>query len=109
LDQVKGLARIYRVSTVVMARRLKDAGYLDWDSYRAFYQTEVDAARAKLQKGKGGDPYATLRSKNSNRFSQALVSHTLEGRTSYSDAFSLLGVKTTKAFKKYASELQFSP
>ncbi len=109
LEQVNGLARIYRVSTVVMARRLKDAGYLDWDSYREYYQKEVDAARAKLKKGKGGDPYATLRSKNSNRFSQALISHTLEGRTSYSDAFSLLGVKTTKAFKQYASDLHFSP
>jgi Zn-dependent peptidase ImmA (M78 family) len=109
LDQVKGLASVYRVSSVVMARRFKDAGYLDWDSYRAFYQKEVDAARAKLKKGKGGDPYATMRSKNSNRFSQALIGNTLEGRTSYSDAFSLLGVKTTKAFKQFASDLQFSP
>jgi len=109
LDQVKGLASVYRVSAVVMARRFKDAGYLDWDSYRAFYQKEVDAARAKLKKGKGGDPYATMRSKNSNRFSQALIGHTLEGRTSYSDAFSLLGVKTSKAFKQFASDLQFSP
>jgi len=108
LDQVKRLASVYRVSSVVMARRFKDAGYLDWDSYRAFYQKEVDAARAKLKKGKGGDPYATMRSKNSNRFSQALIGNTLEGRTSYSDAFSLLGVKTTKAFKQFASDLQFS-
>ena len=109
LDQVKSLARLYRVSTVVMARRLKDAGYLKWDDYQAYYRKEVDAARAKLQKSKGGDPYATLRSKNSNRFSQALISQTLEGKTSYSDAFSLLGVKTTKTFQQFASELQLTP
>jgi Zn-dependent peptidase ImmA (M78 family) len=109
LSQVKTLARIYRVSSVVMARRLKDAGYLNWETYREFYQKEVAAARAKLLKSKGGDPYATLRSKNSNRFSRALISHTLEGKTSYSDAFSLLGVKTTKAFKQFASDLQLSP
>jgi hypothetical protein len=44
-----------------------------------------------------------------NRFARALIASTLEGRTPYREAQSLLGIKKVATFKKFATELKFSP
>jgi Zn-dependent peptidase ImmA (M78 family) len=103
--EIKRLASTYRVSTLVMARRFKDANLLNWDNYRAFYDAEVEGFRAK-KKGSGGDPYATLKTKNSGRFSEAVYVSTMEGKTPRNEAHRLLGIKTTKTFNRYLSDFK---
>ncbi len=104
-DEIKRLSKVYRVSTLVMARRFKDANLLTWDSYRAFYDTEVEKFHSR-KKSSGGDPYATLRTKNSKRFSEAIYASTMEGRTPRTEAHNLLGIKTTKTFNRYFSDFK---
>ncbi len=98
-DAVNRLTRRYKVSSLVILRRLLDAGWLD----RAAFDEAWAAERARLQalaqrNDGGGDFYRTTRSRVSRRFARALVESTLEGQTLYRDAFRMLGVARTETF-----------
>jgi len=106
-NEITRLSKLYRVSTLVVARRFKDANLLTWDAYRVFYDAEVEKFHSR-KKSSGGDPYATLRTKNSKRFSEAIYASTMEGRTPRTEAHNLLGIKTTKTFNRYLSDFKTS-
>lgn len=100
------LARIFKVSTLVILRRLLDA--------RWFRRAEFDGAwaqeLARLQDLKrsgasGGDFYRTTLARVSRRFARALVVSTLEGQTLYRDAFRMLGVSKTETFHNLGREV----
>ncbi|MDI6738762.1 MAG: ImmA/IrrE family metallo-endopeptidase, partial [Candidatus Edwardsbacteria bacterium] len=74
------LARWFKVSTLVILRRLHDAGKLTHDELWKAYDKELDRLRA-MPKGSGGNFYLTLPARVSNRFARALVVSTLEGQT----------------------------
>ncbi len=108
-DIVK-LRRRFKVSTLVILRRLKDLKVIDAESFRKLYKKEEDAFQQKRIKQKGGgDYYATQRVRVSPRLARALIGSTLEGITPYREAHSLLGIKKTETFNKFARELQFNP
>ena len=44
----------------------------------------------------------------SRRLSAAIIADTRDGRTMYREAMSLLGIRTSDAFAKYAQNLQMS-
>jgi len=93
------LARVFKVSTLVVLRRLHDAGALSrpemWDAY------EEEVARlVAMSRGSGGDFYLTQAARVSKRFARALVASTLEGRTLYRDAFRLLGFSKLETFRE---------
>jgi Zn-dependent peptidase ImmA (M78 family)/transcriptional regulator with XRE-family HTH domain len=90
------LARWFKVSTLVILRRLHDAGKLTRDELWQAYNKEVDRLLAISKEG-GGNFYLTLPARVSRRFARALVISTLEGQTLHRDAFRLLG------FRKYAT------
>ena len=99
-DQVVRLARFYRVSTVVVLRRLFDTQHLSAQEYRAAYREErrrVDALTA--ERASGGDFYNTTPVRVSKTFARALIGNTVEGGTSYRDAYRLLGFKSHAAFE----------
>jgi Zn-dependent peptidase ImmA (M78 family)/transcriptional regulator with XRE-family HTH domain len=98
------LARIYKVSTLVILRRMRDAGGLTREELRRAYEAEVKRLRA-LEKGSGGNFYATQAARVSKRFARALVLSTLEGQTLYRDAFRLLGFAKVDTFHKLATSL----
>jgi Zn-dependent peptidase ImmA (M78 family) len=107
-DAVPGLARRYKVSTLVILRRLFDVGELDWDSYRDRYEAEVERFRgAASAVSTGGDFYRTQTARSSRRFATALIQETLEGRTSWRDAYALLGVRKAETFDRLARHLGF--
>ncbi len=97
LGQVDSLAKQFKVSTLVMLRRLFDAGYLSHDDFQQAYLQELKRVEKK-PKSKGGDFYLTQEMRVSRRFVRALVANTLEGRTLYRDAFKLLGIKKEQTF-----------
>ena len=100
------LARHFKVSTLVILRRLLDVGVLDRPTFNADWGFEIQRLREIKQKsGGGGDFYRTTLSRVSHRFTRALVVSTLEGQTLYRDAFRMLGVKKTETFNKLGREV----
>lgn len=100
------LTKRYKVSSLVMLRRLLDAGWLD----RRAFDRAWAAERARLQAiadrgGGGGDFYRTTLARVSRRFARALVESTLEGQTLYRDAFRMLGVAKTETFNHIGQEV----
>lgn len=98
------LARRFKVSTLVILRRIHDAGGLTrqqlWQAYRA----ELERLR-EIPRESGGDFYLTLGARVGKRFARALVVSTLEGQTLHRDAFHLLGFSKLATFRKLAHSL----
>lgn len=92
-------ARRFKVSTLVVLRRIHDAGGLDREAFWQAYEKELTRLRA-LPNGSGGNFYLTLGARASKRFARALVVSTLEGRSSFTEAFRLLGFKKISTFRE---------
>ncbi len=100
------LARHFKVSTLVILRRMHDAGTLRGSAYWEAYEQELDRLRS-LPGGSGGNFYLTLGARASKRFARALVASTLEGQTLYRDAFRLLGLKKDATFRELGASLGY--
>ncbi len=98
------LARRFKVSTLVVLRRMHDAGTLRGDAYWTAYENELERLRS-LPGGSGGNFYLTLGARASKRFARALVISTLEGRSSFTEAFRLLGFKKMATFRELGHSL----
>ena len=103
-DELNRLARRFKVSTLVILRRLHDAGRLSRDEFWSAYDEELRRLRA-VPKGSGGDFYLTLGARVSKRFARALVASTLEGRTGYTETFRMLGLKKMATFNELGRSL----
>lgn len=109
-DPIARLGRHFKVSSLVILRRMFDLSIINWETYRNLYCAEEDKFRARLEKQRekgGGNPYATMQVRAGKRFAHSLIGSTLEGRTPYREAFSLLGVKKTATFHELARKLNF--
>ncbi len=111
LDQaLTRLARRFKVSTLVVLRRLLDAGALDRPAFDRAWASERERLRVLASRtGGGGDFYRTTLSRVSRRFARALVESTLEGQTLYRDAFRMLGVARTETFNAIGREVGVMP
>ncbi len=105
-EELDRLARRFKVSTLVVLRRMHDAGTLRGDAYWSAYEEEAQRVRA-VTKGSGGDFYLTLGARVSKRFARALVVSTLEGQTLYRDAFRMLGIKRDATFRELGAQLGY--
>ena len=103
-DELNRLARHFKVSTLVILRRVHDAGLLTRQAFRSAYAAEIDRLGA-LPGGGGGNFYLTLGARVSQRFARAIVASTLEGQTSFSESFRLLGFRKMATFNKLANNL----
>ena len=105
-EALSRLARAFKVSTLVILRRLLDADWLDRDRFDAAWEAEVERLRNLARSGSGGgDFYRTTLARVSRRFARALVVSTLEGHTLYRDAFRMLGVRKIETFNNLAREV----
>jgi Zn-dependent peptidase ImmA (M78 family) len=98
------LARLFKVSTLVVLRRLHDAGGLTREELWSSYDQELERLRG-LRRGSGGNFYLTLGARVSKRFARALVVSTLEGRTAFTESFRLLGLKKMATFHELGHSL----
>lgn len=107
-DTLKRLARHFKVSSLVILRRLLDAGRIDRNTFFAAYREELERLREIEARGTGGgDFYRTTAARVSKRFARALVESTLEGRTLFRDAFHMLGIAKTSTFNELGRSLGF--
>lgn len=102
--EVDRLARRFKVSTLVILRRIHDAGGITREQLWKAYEEEVERLRA-ISGGSGGNFYLTQAARASRRFARALVVSTLEGQTSFTDAFRMLGVKKMATFREFGESL----
>ncbi|WP_434593940.1 ImmA/IrrE family metallo-endopeptidase [Streptomyces sp. A5-4] len=107
--ELERLARKYRVSTLVILKRLYDARFFDWVGYQRIYETELHrvtaAMNARRGESGGGNYYFTQPIRLSRQFARAVIADTFEGRTPYRDAYHLLGTKKHQTFQNLVAEI----
>lgn len=105
-SQLQPLAERFRVSTQVILGRFREVGELTWDEY--LHELGVERARVAAivaERGSGGNYYNTKPVQIGKRFARALVASAMEGQTSYTEAFRLLGLKKASTFDGLADRL----
>lgn len=106
LMELQRLARQFKVSTLVILRRIFDSGAMGRETFWEYYREEQVRLRKLERSGSGGgDFYRTLGVRVSRRFARALMGSTLEGQTLFRDAFQMLGIKKSATFYEAAREL----
>lgn len=100
------LTKHFKVSGLVILRRLLDAGWYSRTEFSEAWRAEKNRLNAIAERTSGGgDFYRTTVSRVSRRFTQALIISTLEGQTLYRDAFRMLGVAKTETFNNLGREV----
>ena len=94
------IARRFKVSELVVARRALDLGLLTRQQFFDFYD-EYQNRERRRHANTGGSFYPTVRYRTGLRFSQALLQAVREGTTLYSEAYRLTSLKAT-TFESYA-------
>ncbi len=99
-DMMSRLARIFKVSTLVVLRRLLDAKWIDHETFEAHWDRELARLQIFSQGSSSGsgDFYNTTLARVSRRFVRALVVSTAEGQTLYRDAFRMIGISKIQTF-----------
>lgn len=104
-DRYQFLARRFKVSSIVTARRALDLALIDRNAFFEFYRAWQDDERRKQQRGEsGGSFWNNQNVRIGRRFGEAVVRAVKEGRLLYRDAYSLTGLKG-KTFDKFARQL----
>jgi Zn-dependent peptidase ImmA (M78 family) len=99
------LARRFKVSTLVAARRALDLGLVSRSAFFSFYaEYQADERRKAAHRPSGGDFYATQDVRIGRRFAHAVVRAAIEGRLLFRDAYQLTGL-SGQTFDRYAKAL----
>ena len=99
------LARLFKVSTLVILRRIHDCGGLSEAAFWKEYAEELARLRAMARGSGGGNFYLTQAARVGKRFARALIASTLEGQTLHRDAFQMLGFAKYETFRELGRSL----
>ena len=98
----QAVARHFKVSTLVAARRALDLRLIARDQFFEFYSSYLDGIhRAAEGKRKGGDFYENQNLRVGRRFATEVANAAAEGRLLYSEAYDLTGLYGN-TFHRYA-------
>lgn len=105
-ERLQQLARRFKVSNLVMLRRLYDEGVLDRIKFQTYWNNEQARLESifRNRRGGGGNFSKTTLVRVSNRFARTLIQDTLNGHTQFTEAYRMLGIKA-EAFNSLAQEL----
>jgi Zn-dependent peptidase ImmA (M78 family) len=104
-EEMNRLARQFKVSTLVILRRIHDVGGITQQQLWQAYREELERLKNIVAAGSGGNFYLTQAVRVSKRFARALVVSTLEGQTLHRDAFRLLGFSKLATFHELGQRL----
>jgi Zn-dependent peptidase ImmA (M78 family) len=103
-DALRRMKAHFKVSSLVILRRLLDAGLLTREHFKRAYDSELEQAK-RSKKSSGGDYYVTTTARVGTRFARSLVASTLEGLTLRRDALRMLGAKRMETIEKLGRHL----
>lgn len=99
----EALARRFKVSELVAARRALDLGLITREQFADLYRRHLETER-RDGSGSGGDFYATQRARVGRVFAEAVFRAVREGRLLYREAFELTGLYGA-AFDRFMARL----
>lgn len=101
-NRFEALAREFKVSPLVVARRALDLDLIEQSAFFVFYHRYLEKlSRLESQRPPGGDFYRTVNVRIGERFGYAVIQAAREGRLLYRDAYALTGI-SGKTFDEYA-------
>ena len=100
------LARRFKVSPIVAARRALDMKYIDKERFFEFYNEYPKDTDKRKMKKTSGNFWNTQIVRVGVLFGSAVAQASLEGRLLYRDAYRLTGLKG-KTFDNYIAQLGF--
>jgi Zn-dependent peptidase ImmA (M78 family) len=103
-DRLGTVAQRLGVSPVLVGRRAKDLGLIAEAEFFAFYRSYVRRQRRKKGAVFGGDFYQGLDFRVGDLFARQVFFAALEGRLSFKEAYSLIGLNGG-TFQEYAAQL----
>lgn len=107
-EPFQAIARHFKVSPIVAARRALDLGLIGSQAFFEFFNAYQDDERRKAAAKKGGgDFYNNQNVRVGKRFARTVMHAAKEGRLLYRDAYSLTGLNGA-TFDKYAKALGMS-
>lgn len=87
------IARRFKVSSWVAARRALDLGLIKKEKFFEFYNEQKENERQKRREVKGGSFWNTQNTRIGHRFGLAVISAAAAGRLLYRDAYALTGLR----------------
>ena len=89
-QRIRTLSRIFKVSPIVIGRRLLDIGLMAKEDFFQFYNDYIDFInKRKESQGDGGNFYATAKKRISLRFANYINNAVKENKLLYRDAYKL--------------------
>lgn len=106
-DEIQVLAKYFKVSTLVILRRLYDAGSIEYPTYHDAYNKKLERLLGfEIRSGSsGGDYYNSTLVRTGYRFAKAILSSAWEGRTPFTEAMRLLGMKSMSTLRAMSHKL----
>lgn len=105
VEPYQTLARRFKVSEIVIARRAQELNLISKNEFFAFYQQYSEKQPAPSSKD-GGSFWNTYRVRVDTRFGRAVVQAAREGRILYQEAYRLTGLKPN-SFETFAEWLGY--
>lgn len=102
-NKFQHLAKIFKVSEIVIARRALDLKFINRSEFFEFYENYLSQEhKAKTNQTGGGDFYANQKYRIGKKFAESVIVATLEGSLLYSEAYRLTGLRG-KTFDDFVS------
>lgn len=107
--EMKRLAAAFKVGTLVILRRMRDAARVAAKEFERLYGEEVARLRAIVRRQReqrsGGDYYSSARYRLGPNFAGAVIASAMEGRSTFTEAFRLLGCKSLSTLRSLGEHL----
>lgn len=103
-ETFQAIARHFKVSELVAARRAIDLELITKEEFLDFYRSYQEKERSVAKGKEGGDFYATQNLRIGRRFAEAVVRAARESKLLYRDAYQLTGLYGD-TFEKYAQKI----
>ncbi len=106
-NELQQLARLFKVSTLVILRRMYDERSLNREDFRTIYDAELQRLLDIEPRGTstGGNFYSTTLMRTGHRFAQAIIGSAWEGRTTFTEALRMLGFKSMATLREMSHRL----